>query len=77
MQIIDDTKGQTLVAATQKELQQAGGTKVEQAFVLGKVLAEKAKKKKIREVVFDRGAFAYHGRVKALASGAREGGLKF
>lgn len=75
-QIIDDAKGETLVAAAEKEID-TPGKKTEKAFALGKFLAEKAKKKKITYVVFDRGAFAYHGRVKALADGAREGGLKF
>lgn len=76
-QIIDDQKGKTLVFASKKDLKEKKGNKVDQAFALGKLLAEKAKKKKVREVVFDRSSFAYHGRVKALAEGAREGGLKF
>lgn len=75
-QIVDDQKGKTLVSASQKEAK-ASGKKTELSFALGKLLAEKAKKKKVKEVVFDRGSFSYHGRVKALAQGAREGGLKF
>jgi len=74
-QIIDDAKGITVVSVRQEG--EKAGKKTEQAFALGKLLAEQAKKKKIMEVVFDRGSFAYHGRVKALADGAREGGLKF
>lgn len=77
-QIIDDAKGETLVYATVRELDiKEGSKKAEQAFLLGKRIAEKAQKKKIKEVVFDRGSSAYHGRVKALADGAREGGLQF
>lgn len=76
-QIIDDSKGQTLLAASEKEIAKPDSKKVDIAFALGKLLAEKAKKKKIIAVVFDRGSFAYHGRVKAFADGAREGGLKF
>ena len=73
-QIIDDTKGSTFVAFCDFLLK---GTKSEKAFEVGKKLADLAKKKKISEVVFDRGGFLYHGRVKKLADGAREGGLKF
>jgi len=77
-QIIDDNKGETLVAVKGQEIaKETQVKKVEQATLLGKLLAEKAKKKKIVEVVFDRGSASYHGRVKALADGAREGGLKF
>lgn len=76
-QIIDDTKGETLVSVSEKELKEAKGTKTERAKNLGFILAKKARDKKISKVVFDRGEFAYHGRVKALAQGAREGGLKF
>ncbi|NCD00948.1 50S ribosomal protein L18 [bacterium] len=76
LQIIDDVKGVTLVSASTKELKKKG-TKTEQAFELGKVIAEKAKDKKISKVVFDRGSYRYHGRVKAVAEGAREGGLVF
>ncbi len=76
LQIIDDVKGETLVSASTKELKKKG-TKVEQGFELGKIIAEKAKDKKISKVVFDRGSCRYHGRVKAVAEGAREGGLVF
>ncbi len=73
-QVIDDLNGKTLVAASSKG---AAGTKVEQASVVGKAIAEKAIAAGISSVVFDRGGFLYHGRIKALAEGAREGGLKF
>lgn len=77
-QIIDDEKGKTIVAVNQKELnKEKNVSKTEIAFLVGKLLAEKAKKLKIEKVVFDRGSFAYHGRVKSLAEGAREGGLNF
>ncbi len=80
-QIIDDEAGHTLVAAStrSKEIadQLQGKTKVEQAFLVGKLLAQKALEANITEVVFDRNGYKYHGRVKALADGAREGGLKF
>lgn len=73
-QIVDDTKGHTLAAAGSYGLT---GTKTEQAIEVGKLIAEKAKAAGIEAVVFDRGGYLYHGRVKALADGAREGGLKF
>ena len=73
-QLIDDVKGKTLLAASSSNLK---GTKTEQAFEVGKVIAEKAKEKKIKTVVFDRNGYLYHGRVKALADGARESGLHF
>lgn len=80
-QIIDDEKGQTLVAASDLAMKQLNNktvkNKIERAGEVGKLLAEKAIGKKIKEIVFDRGRFRYHGRVKALAEGAREGGLKF
>jgi|SRR3989344_4578712 len=75
-QIVDDQKGRTLVAANEKETTN-DGNKTLKANALGKALAGKAKKKKINKVVFDRGSYKYHGRVKAFAEGAREGGLKF
>jgi large subunit ribosomal protein L18 len=76
-QIVDDTKGHTLVAASsvEKELTVAGNR--EGAKSVGAKLAERAKEKGISAVVFDRGGFRYHGRVAALADGAREGGLEF
>lgn len=75
-QIIDDKAGQTKVSATTKELKEKA-TKLEKARSLGKIIAEKALKAGIKEVVFDRGSYKFHGRVKSLAEGAREGGLKF
>lgn len=74
-QIIDDGIGKTLVA--ESDLKMDKGTKLEKAFELGKKLTQKAVKKKISQVIFDRGGFLYHGRVAKLAEGAREGGLKF
>ncbi len=80
-QVIDDTVGKTLVSAStvDRELakQVADKNKVEAAKVVGKVLAERAKKAGVTTVVFDRGGYQYHGRVAALAEGAREGGLEF
>ena len=77
-QIIDDVNGVTLVAANTLEKDFEGATgNAEAAKKVGQVLAERAKAKGIEEVVFDRGGYIYHGRVAALAEGAREGGLKF
>ena len=77
-QIIDDVNGVTLVAANTLEKDFEGATgNVEAAKKVGAVLAERAKAKGIEVVVFDRGGYIYHGRVAALAEGAREGGLKF
>ena len=80
-QLIDDVAGVTLVAASTKELSNAGKlescSNVEAATAVGKLVAEKAVEKQLKTVVFDRGGFLYHGRVKALADGAREGGLEF
>ncbi len=80
-QVIDDEAGVTLVAAStiDKELraQMAGKTKTEQARLVGQKVAERALAKGITQVVFDRGGYRYFGRVKALAEGAREGGLTF
>lgn len=73
-QIIDDSKGKTLIFVSDTKEK---GTKVEKALNVGKKIAEKALKKKIKSVVFDRGGFLYHGRIAKLAEGAREGGLKF
>ena len=76
-QIIDDVKGATLVSASSLELKETyGGNKVA-AKEVGKLVAQKATAAGISEVVFDRGGYLYHGRVKELAEGAREGGLKF
>ena len=77
-QIIDDVNGVTLVSANTLEKELEGSTgNCEGAKKVGQVLAERAKAKGIEEVVFDRGGYVYHGRVAALAEGAREGGLKF
>ena len=75
-QVIDDEAGHTLLSASSKEGKMKG-TKTEQAKAVGIALAKKAGAKGIKEVLFDRGGFLYHGRVKALAEGAREGGLSF
>ncbi len=78
-QIINDTEGKTLIAVSSrdKELAKEKGTKTEIATLVGKAVAEKAKKAGIGKVAFDRGGNLYHGRVKALADGAREAGLEF
>ena len=80
VQIIDDVAGNTLVSASslEKEIAEKGNMKKgEQAKLVGKSIAEKALAKGINEVVFDRGGYLYHGRVKNLADAARENGLKF
>jgi large subunit ribosomal protein L18 len=80
-QVIDDAAGHTLAAASTKDKDLKGALKTgadkAAAVAVGKLIAERAKKAGIAEVVFDRGAYIYHGRVKALAEAAREGGLKF
>ena len=77
-QIIDDVAGNTLVSASTVEKSFEGnGSNIEAAKKIGAVIAERALQKGIEDVVFDRGGYIYHGRVKALADGAREGGLKF
>ncbi len=76
-QLIDDASGRTLAAAGWQQLKKHKGTKAEQAKEIGKLLAASAKKAGIEACVFDRGGYLYHGRVKALAEGAREGGLRF
>lgn len=78
-QVIDDTTGKTLVAAStlSAELKDAKGKKSVKAKEVGKLLAKKALEAKIEAVVFDRNGFNYHGRIAAVAEGAREGGLKF
>jgi len=76
-QVIDDAKGNTLAAASSLEKQVPGDQgKIEQAKAVGKLVAQRAQEKGIKQVVFDRGGFRYHGRVKALADAAREAGLK-
>lgn len=74
-QLIDDDACKTLLSESSLKIKK--GTKTEKAKLLGLALAAKAKEKGIKEVVFDRSGYKYHGRVKALAEGAREGGLKF
>jgi len=76
-QLIDDIKGNTLVFSSSEEIGQKGRRDIEVSKNVGKKLAEKAKGLGIELVVFDRGGYPYHGRVKALAESAREGGLKF
>ena len=80
-QVIDDEKGETVASASsmEKEMRGAGntGANIDAAKAVGKLLAERAVKAGIKEVVFDRGGYLYHGRVKALADAAREGGLSF
>lgn len=76
VQLIDDLTGKTLASASSRDLK-AKGPKSELSKKVGVAIAEKAKAAGIAEVVFDRGGYLYHGRVKALAEGAREGGLKF
>ena len=78
VQLIDDVKGGTILAASTRDKDfTRNGNKVEQGKSIGAVLAKKAIEKGITEVVFDRSGYLYHGRVKAVAEGAREGGLKF
>jgi large subunit ribosomal protein L18 len=81
-QLIDDAAGKTLVSAGDQEMKahkakEGMGKKTSSAFEVGKLLAKKALEKKIEKVVFDRGGYKYQGRVRALADGAREAGLKF
>ncbi len=81
VQVIDDFKGETLVSASTIDndlrTKMKGLNKTQQAHLVGLTVAERAKTKGVKEVVFDRGGYSYIGRVKALADGAREGGLKF
>lgn len=79
VQLIDDTKGQTLAAASSrdKDIVAQKGNKSEKGKLVGVAIARKAAELGLKEVVFDRGGYLYHGRVKAVADGAREGGLKF
>ena len=77
-QLVDDAAGRTLAAASWQQLKKSfKGTKSDQAREVGKLLAGAAKKAGVETCVFDRGGYLYHGRVKAFADGAREGGLKF
>jgi len=79
VQVIDDEAGKTLASAntTEKELSDKARANVETAVKIGKIVAERAKAKNVSKVVFDRGGFIYHGKVKALADAARAGGLEF
>ena len=81
VQLIDDEKGVTLAACSTLDKEVAskikGKTKSEQAYIVGQTIGERAKALKIKEVVFDRGGFIYHGKIKALADAAREAGLEF
>jgi large subunit ribosomal protein L18 len=80
-QLVDDIKGQTLVSASSMEKTMREGAKtganIAAAKAVGKLIAQRAKEKGVKDVVFDRGGYLYHGRVKALADAAREGGLNF
>ncbi|HOZ85385.1 MAG TPA: 50S ribosomal protein L18 [Niabella sp.] len=78
-QLIDDNKGITIVAASSKDkdIKAQSGTKSEKSKMVGAALARKAGELNVKDVVFDRGGYLYHGRVKAVADGAREGGLQF
>jgi large subunit ribosomal protein L18 len=76
-QLVDDTAGRTVAAASWLDVRSAKGSKTDQAAEVGKLLAQNAKKADVKSVVFDRGGYLYHGRVKALAEAAREGGLEF
>lgn len=78
-QLIDDTTGTTLASANsrQKDITAQSGTKIEKSALVGKALAQKAIALGLETCVFDRGGYLYHGRVKSVADGAREGGLKF
>jgi large subunit ribosomal protein L18 len=76
-QLVDDAAGRTLASAGWLQLKSFKGSKTEQAAEVGKLLAANAEQAGVEEVVFDRAGYLYHGRVKALADGAREGGLRF
>ena len=76
-QVIDDLSGKTVAAASSREESVAAGANQEAAAEVGKLVAKRAKEQGIKAVVFDRGPYLYHGRVKALAEAAREGGLAF
>ena len=78
-QVVDDTRGHTLLSAStvEADLKGSTGTKTDQAKAVGLTIAERAKAAGITHVVFDRGGYLYHGRVQRLAEGAREGGLEF
>ena len=75
-QLVDDTQGKTLLASSSRSLPEAKGSNIQSAQLVGKDIAEQAIKQNIQQVVYDRNGYYYHGRVKAVADGAREGGLK-
>jgi len=79
VQVINDETRETLISASETDLtkEEKTKTKTERAYLIGKYIAKKSQGKKIKKVVFDRGAYRYHGRVKSLAEGARKGGLEF
>jgi large subunit ribosomal protein L18 len=77
VQVIDDSTGRTLASADSNQLEEKGLSKTEKATKVGTLVAERAKAAGVERVVFDRGSYLYHGRVKALADGAREAGLDF
>lgn len=76
-QAIDDSKGETIAAVSERDLKEKIKPKADCAKEVGLLLASKLKKLKVEKIIFDRGAFRYHGRVKSLAEGLREGGMKF
>ena len=77
-QVVNDDKGQTIVAISEKQLEKKEAlNKTDKSKELGMLIAKKAIAKKVKKVVFDKSGYAYHGRVKAIAEGAREGGLQF
>ena len=76
-QLVDDSKGHTLLAASSNDIKENGGVNLELSKNVGKKVAEQAIASGIKEIVFDRNGYLYHGNIKALAEGAREGGLKF
>ncbi len=78
-QLVDDVAGRTIAAASDLEapIREKGGTKTERSTSVGALIAERAKEAGITQVVYDRGGFLYHGRIKAVADAAREGGLEF
>ena len=78
-QVIDDLKGATVAAASslEKDMRAKTGANIDAAKAVGKLVAQRAVEKGVKDVVFDRGGYRYHGRIKALADAAREGGLKF
>jgi len=79
VQVIDDTTGKTLVSASTKDAEMKGkyGGNIEAAMAVGELIAKKCKAAKIKQIVFDRGGYIFHGRVAAVAEGARKGGLDF